>query len=336
MYGYIYKTINMFNDKIYIGKHKGEFDENYKGSGRYLTNAINKYGKDNFIVELIEYCNDPEIQNEKEKYWISYFRDKGFSMYNISRGGDGGDTYYNLSPAARQIRIEKIRKNSSFNKTLPIESRLKGVATRRLRNNYIMSDSTKDKLRDSLHRYYQSDKFIEQREANRNRQRIYKEQFLQNWISEKHQCKQCGTIMTSYYGCGVYCCKSCAVTHKHTQETKDKIAEMNRLGICGNKGKHFSEEHRRKIGDGNRGKVRTAECRQKISAAKKGRPAWNKGLDISDPRVQKYANKREHKGPNKDRIGVTFGNIYRYIDPKELDMYLASGYVIGRKNKYAD
>jgi hypothetical protein len=32
-YGYIYKTTNLLNNRIYIGKHKGEYNPNYFGSG---------------------------------------------------------------------------------------------------------------------------------------------------------------------------------------------------------------------------------------------------------------------------------------------------------------
>lgn len=91
MYGYIYKTTNLVNGKIYIGKKKGEFTTSYKGSGKYLKNALNKYGVENFSVEVIEYCETLDIQNEREKYWISYYRNLDTPMYNIANGGDGGD-----------------------------------------------------------------------------------------------------------------------------------------------------------------------------------------------------------------------------------------------------
>lgn len=46
MYGYVYKTTNIINGKMYIGQHKSEkFDESYKGSGVILTKALEKYGK---------------------------------------------------------------------------------------------------------------------------------------------------------------------------------------------------------------------------------------------------------------------------------------------------
>ena len=70
MYGYIYKTTNLINGKIYVGQKMSTvfLKEEYLGSGRYLNNAINKYGRENFKVELIEWCENSEILNEREKY----------------------------------------------------------------------------------------------------------------------------------------------------------------------------------------------------------------------------------------------------------------------------
>lgn len=50
------------------------------------------------------------------------------------------------------------------------------------------------------------------------------EKRLQVWIAEKHQCETCGKVMTEKYGSGRFCCRSCANTHKHSEETKIKLA----------------------------------------------------------------------------------------------------------------
>ena len=66
MYGYIYKTTNNINGKIYIGQHKSNiFDSNYKGSGVRLADAIKKYGKDNFSVELLVECQSKQEMDEQ-------------------------------------------------------------------------------------------------------------------------------------------------------------------------------------------------------------------------------------------------------------------------------
>lgn len=55
MYGYVYMTTCLVNNKKYIGQHKSStLDMNYKGSGKALWNAINKYGKEKFFRRVIK------------------------------------------------------------------------------------------------------------------------------------------------------------------------------------------------------------------------------------------------------------------------------------------
>lgn len=89
----IYKTINKINGKWYIGKDTGVLGDNYLGSGVVLQRAIKKYGKENFKKEIIEICNDKKHLSEREKYWIKKLDAcKRKDSYNISTGGEGGDT----------------------------------------------------------------------------------------------------------------------------------------------------------------------------------------------------------------------------------------------------
>lgn len=93
MYGYIYITTNLINGKQYIGKRtKSKFDITYKGSGKLITEAINKYGWNNFKCEILEpiFINDQNYLCEREEYWINYFDAVNSNMfYNITEGGCG-------------------------------------------------------------------------------------------------------------------------------------------------------------------------------------------------------------------------------------------------------
>jgi hypothetical protein len=91
----IYKITNLINNKIYIGKDTTS-DPNYFGSGLLINRAIQKYGKENFIKEIIDETKDYEELSEKEIYWIERYNatDKKIG-YNISKGGNGGDTLSN-------------------------------------------------------------------------------------------------------------------------------------------------------------------------------------------------------------------------------------------------
>ena len=97
MYGYIYKTTNKLNNKIYIGQKKSEvfLEDKYLGSGKYLKRAINKYGKDNFKVELIDTANSRKDLSDLEIFYIKKFNATDSSIgYNIAKGGIGGGEVY--------------------------------------------------------------------------------------------------------------------------------------------------------------------------------------------------------------------------------------------------
>jgi group I intron endonuclease len=89
----IYKTTNLINQKFYVGKDTHN-NPNYYGSGKRLKLAIQKYGIENFKKEIIEICDSMEKLNERERFWIKELNaiNEG---YNISLGGDGGDTISN-------------------------------------------------------------------------------------------------------------------------------------------------------------------------------------------------------------------------------------------------
>lgn len=113
MYGYIYKTTNLINNKIYIGKKvsKKYLGTAYLGSGKLIKRAIEKYGKENFQVEQLNTANTKEKLNELEKFYISYYNSTNREIgYNISIGGDGGDTVSNLTDEEKTIRNNKISK----------------------------------------------------------------------------------------------------------------------------------------------------------------------------------------------------------------------------------
>jgi hypothetical protein len=105
----IYKITNLINGKIYIGKDTKD-DNNYYGSGLLIKRSIDKYGLKNFMKEVLEKIDDYKYLSEREKYWIEYFKSNNLDIgYNISSGGDGGDTLSN------HPELDKIKSKISLN-----------------------------------------------------------------------------------------------------------------------------------------------------------------------------------------------------------------------------
>ena len=54
-YGFIYASTNMCNGKRYLGRRKLSEDwEYYLGSGSIFKKAVKKYGRENFVRDIID------------------------------------------------------------------------------------------------------------------------------------------------------------------------------------------------------------------------------------------------------------------------------------------
>lgn len=142
--GYIYITENLINGKKYIGKRqKSNFDASYYGSGLRLRRAINKYGKENFKITPIKWCNTLEELNEAERSFIKQYDAQNSEMfYNISEGGDWGDISQGMTPEEYKAWGEKIRQHHIGTKQKE-ETKLK---ISRKHKGKVLSEKTRKKL----------------------------------------------------------------------------------------------------------------------------------------------------------------------------------------------
>lgn len=110
---YIYKITNNINGKIYIGQHKQtttkEKIDRYLGSGILIKKAQDKYGKENFIKEIIEYCSKENI-NDREIYWIRFYNSLTPNGYNITKGGQNAATTQNTTVYNNGKELKYIKK----------------------------------------------------------------------------------------------------------------------------------------------------------------------------------------------------------------------------------
>lgn len=142
----IYGIRNKVNNKVYIGKtmknfgdrwdcHKACLRGNYH-ENKYLQNAWNKYGEENFEFIIIHDCKnneDLDTVNALEIAEILKHKKLGLA-YNIANGGDGGLLLgKHLSEEAKRKIGEKNRLNMTGRKH---------------------SDETKEKMRISQNKRY--------------------------------------------------------------------------------------------------------------------------------------------------------------------------------------
>lgn len=94
----VYKVTNTVNGKIYIGKHQAkDLNDGYMGSGKNVRRAIAKYGRENFIKEILFVFDNEDEMNAKEAELVTEDFCTRKDTYNLCPGGQGGFGYINSS-----------------------------------------------------------------------------------------------------------------------------------------------------------------------------------------------------------------------------------------------
>jgi len=163
----VYIIKNIITNKIYVGssynyskrisQHKLELNKN-KHHNAYLQRAWNKYGKNAFIFDYIEKC-DEELLIEREQYWMDFYK-----SYLSEHG-------YNINPTAGSClgckRSDETKKRISSSK--------KG---------HIVSDETKHKISKTMK--------IKQNGVSNSFFGKHHTDVTKKKISESNKGKQCG------------------------------------------------------------------------------------------------------------------------------------------------
>ena len=99
---YIYEIKCLINNKSYVGKSKKNIEQRFQRhikdaifhhSPLILHRAMRKYGEENFEIRLLEtVTGEDSFLAERERYWIKEL-DTFNNGYNMTEGGEGGNTY---------------------------------------------------------------------------------------------------------------------------------------------------------------------------------------------------------------------------------------------------
>jgi hypothetical protein len=110
-YHFIYKTTNILTNRYYIGMHSTDnLNDGYLGSGKRLRYSINKYGKENHIVEIIEFCTSREELKNREKEIVNLNEIAKNECLNLIVGGEGGRGFTNEEQKQNAIKSNQRQK----------------------------------------------------------------------------------------------------------------------------------------------------------------------------------------------------------------------------------
>lgn len=89
--GIIYLILNLVDGKMYIGQTTRTLEdrlaEHRSTKKTAIANAFRKYGEENFLSVIIEYCHSLEQLNEREKFYIALLNTIAPNGYNLTDGG---------------------------------------------------------------------------------------------------------------------------------------------------------------------------------------------------------------------------------------------------------
>lgn len=92
---YVYIWIRLDKNTVfYVGKGSGNRYKDMSMRNRYFLNVVNKVGKDNIEIKIIEDNLSEQEAFEKEIYYIQYYKEQNCELTNMTSGGEGSSDWY--------------------------------------------------------------------------------------------------------------------------------------------------------------------------------------------------------------------------------------------------
>jgi group I intron endonuclease len=272
----IYKTTNLSNGKIYIGQSNGN-NKSYLGSGVVMLNAIKKYGKDNFKKEILEECLTQKELDDKERFWISFYKSNQNEIgYNLMDGGNSG-TLHSEETKIKMSDSHKGNKNFFFGKKHTDQTKK------------ILSEKTKERLKNKENHPLYGRKF-----SNETKQKISNTRIKNRKIG----------IDNPRYGKSTYD----AWFEKYGKEIADKkfIEFKEKMKIINN---NIKRNILPKYGTDNPffGRKHSDETKLKLSNSHKGNGKKVIQMDLNNNFIKEWNSVTEIK----EKLGINAGRVCR-------------------------
>ena len=105
--GFVYKWTDLYNNKYYIGSHRGDVNDGYIGSGSYFKKAYNKR-KDFFSREILYVGSDYRELEEFILEELNAMNDK--NSYNLTNKARG----VSMQSKESRLKISKSKKGNTY------------------------------------------------------------------------------------------------------------------------------------------------------------------------------------------------------------------------------
>ena len=210
-YHFLYKTTNLINNKFYVGMHStDDLNDDYFGSGKRIHYSVNKHGRENHIVEILEFLSSREELKKREAEVVNEELLADPLCMNLKFGGEGGWCNANFDVKARNDKCrqkfkqkletdDELRekfKSLAFQNLLSNESQVKARETKIEKfgnsvcpntwgKDHRHSEESKEKIRNTLKEKSKGEKnsqFGTYWICNDNETKKIKKEELQHWL----------------------------------------------------------------------------------------------------------------------------------------------------------
>lgn len=178
----IYMHKNKINGKVYIGQTCQNPPEKRWANGKgyshnpYFTEAIEKYGWENFTHEILETLQTLDESNKAEQKWIKYFNSTNRNYgYNLSEGGKSNSGFKHSQKTIQKMKDSAFKRPVICLETQQVFSSITEAAqaTNNMLNNIRDCCTGRQKTTKGLHwQFYDNKekiKTIAEIEKNRNK-----------------------------------------------------------------------------------------------------------------------------------------------------------------------